>query len=249
LTTFVNEEARQHFERRKGRWLVYDEGSSSCALLLWDHFASAFGYRNPSYLTLVEWADKIDSARYDSVEEAIFGVSPALQIKMSLVLKDSRTLSENLVGALLRAPLEDVARTPEVVERFENARLMLEAGLSRFQKSSRSDDDGIVVFDVDASGVIVNRYAPYYFFPDARYSIGIVRSGNIATITAMRNPWREFPSAFLGRIFEKFGGGGHQRVGAVFLPENRIGEAPVVLTKVHQEIRNQDAVLVGTTTA
>jgi nanoRNase/pAp phosphatase (c-di-AMP/oligoRNAs hydrolase) len=64
---------------------------------------------------------------------------------------------------------------------------------------------------------MVSRYAPYYAQPNARYSIGIVRSPESIGITAMRNPWRPFKSVALGRIFEKFGGGGHRRVGAVRL--------------------------------
>ena len=115
--------------------------------------------------------------------------------------------------------------------------------MDRFAKGSKVED-GIVVFDVDSSGVIVNRYAPYFFFPDARYSAGIVRSARGATITAMRNPWREFPSVFLGRIFEKFGGGGHQRVGALLLAGDRVKEADFILEQILKETREEDAIQV-----
>jgi len=76
-----------------------------------------------------------------------------------------------------------------------------------------------VIFDARKSkNQMISRYAPYYIEPNARYSIGIIRSPEGIGITAMRNPWRKFRSISLGRAFEKFGGGGHQRVGAVRLP-------------------------------
>src|ERR1700730_12947447 len=96
-TTFLNEEVKSDFERRMSRWFVYDERSGSCSMLLWKHFANSFGYRNLRYENLVEWADRIDSARYTSVEEAIFGVNPALRINLSLAGRDGQEYYRNLV--------------------------------------------------------------------------------------------------------------------------------------------------------
>lgn len=243
LTTFLTEEAESDYERRKSSWLIYDSRSGSCASLLWSHLLESFNYRNPRYEEMVEWAEKIDSARYTSVNEAIFGDAPALRINSSLALKNGKIYSETLVKALRYETLEQVSQLPEVRMRFEQSRAMIEAGMDRFAKGSKVED-GIVVFDVDSSGVIVNRYAPYFFFPDARYSAGIVRSARGATITAMRNPWREFPSVFLGRIFEKFGGGGHQRVGALLLTGDRVKEADFILEHILKEIRKENAIQV-----
>src|SRR5207253_3332273 len=133
--------------------------------------------------------------------------------------------------------LENVAQLPEVEERYEQARDMIQMGLNRFAHMSKLESDNIAVFDVDTNGVIISRYAPYYFYPHARYSAGIMRSTNGASITVMRNPWREFPSVFLGKIAEKFGGGGHQRVGAILLRDKQPEEARLILEQVLQEIR------------
>jgi hypothetical protein len=241
VTTFLTSEAREDFERRKSPWLVYNKAIGSCALLLWNHFADVFGYRNPRYESLVEWADKIDSARYASVDEAIFGARPALRINLSLAMKDGKTYCNDLVRLLRRQTLDHVAGIPEVRARSEQADSMIRAGLERFATGSRIEEDGIAVFDVDSGDVITSRYAPYYFFPAARYSAGVVRHPKAVSITAMRNPWLDFPSVPLGEILKKFGGGGHDRVAALMLPAERANDAARVLDQIIGEIRREEA--------
>jgi hypothetical protein len=239
-TTFLTPRAKQDYERRSDPRLVYDKRIGSCALLLWNHLKEAFGYRNPRYECLAKWADKIDSARYSSVEEAIFGEQPALLINLSLGGQDGKLYSSRVVRLLRNEPLDRVVQLPEVSVRAEQARAMTRAGLDRFARRSRLEQE-IAVFDVDSSDVIISRYAPYYFFPGARYSAGIVRSEKGASLTAMRNPWREFPSVPLGNIFERFGGGGHDRVASVMFPADRAAEAHEVLNQIIGEIRREDA--------
>jgi hypothetical protein len=193
---------------------------------------------------MVEWADKIDSARYDSVEEAILGDAPALQIRASLMLDDRNPeYGERLLRALRSCTLGEVSQLPEVRTRSAQVRLLMEAGLDRFRSAVRLAEREIVVFDVNGEGVMISRYAPYFFFPQARYSAGIVRTKEGAKITAMRNPWRHFSSAPLGKIFSALGGGGHQRVGALLLPGGRGEDATQILEVVLQEIRQQDFLL------
>lgn len=69
--------------------------------------------------------------------------------------------------------------------------------------------------------------------------MGIIRYADGARVTAMRNPWREFKSVPLGKIFSRMGGGGHARVGSVILPASHAGEAPTVLNEVVDAIRSR----------
>jgi len=241
LTTFLNEDSRKHFEGRQGPNLVYDERAGSCAGLLHEHLSRAFGHRNSRYEEMVRWAEKIDAARYDSVQEAILAPAPALQISTGLALGGAEGYCEDLVRSLRDGTLEQVADLPEVRRRFERAQALLESGLDRFAASARLEGDGIVVFDVDGKGALIRRYAPYYFYPEARYSAGIVRWEGGAKITAMRNPWRQFESVFLGKICEKLGGGGHQRVGSVVLRGDRAAAAASMLERLLAEIRSAES--------
>jgi hypothetical protein len=239
-TTFLTEEAKRDFENRRNRWLIYDKRIGSCALLLWKHFLAAFGYRNQRYQDLVDWADRIDSARYVSVEQAIFGMEPALQINLSLAGDGGPEYCTNLIKLLKSQTLEYVASLPEVRERSALAESLIREGMRRFVKGSRLEPDGIVVYAVDSTDVIISRYAPYYIFPDARYSVGLVVSPDGVSISAMRNPWLEFPSLPLGEIFRRFGGGGHQRVGALIFPSEQAAQARPILDQILSEMRREE---------
>lgn len=245
LTSFLTADLRKHFSERKKDLLLYDKKSDSCASLLWNRLCTSFGDRRIRYREMTKWADKIDAARYESVEEAILGDAPALRIRTSLAVKNGTEFSESLVRELRHNTMDQVAQLPEVTKRHSFARSSIKNGLERFEKASNIEDRGIVVFDVDSSGVIISRYSPFYFFREARYSAGIMRSELGATITAMRNPWRQFPSIPLGSVFERFGGGGHQRVGSVFLVGERAKDASQVLSQVLCEIRRQEIAQVG----
>ncbi|HUP62769.1 MAG TPA: hypothetical protein VNA69_20380 [Thermoanaerobaculia bacterium] len=214
-STFLNDDMRRDFARRSDRHIVYDHQADSCAGLLWRHLHATASYRNPHFAELVLWAEKIDAARYESVEEALSFEHPALQISASMALS-TNGYSEFLVRALSEQSLEEVSMLPEVRERFLEFRRATREGLQRMRDAA-SLRDGIVVFDVDAHDVVVPRYAPYLFFPDARYSVGLVRREDEAKITAMRNPWMEFESVALGDIFTRYGGGGHRRVASVLV--------------------------------
>jgi hypothetical protein len=219
LTTFVTPELRRDFEKRTDPWLFRDEHAGSCAAVLWRNLAGAVEERD-RYQEMVNWADKVDSARYATVNEAILGDAPALQIYFSLTAGGSDSYCEFLIRALRTQSLSQAAQHPEVRTRFERVHAMLKAGLNRFQESVRLEEDGrVAFFDIEATEHdIVSRYAPFYYFPEARYSIGMIRYKDGAKITAMRNPWREFESVPLGPIFERHGGGGHVRVGSVIVP-------------------------------
>lgn len=240
VTTFLSRDVRSSFEKRRGPNLVFDTAADSCAGLLWRHLSNAFGYQNPRYADLVQWAEKIDAARYASVEEAIFPSTAALRISVSLASDNAAEYSAFLVRQLRTASLDSVAKLPEVAKRFEAIQALFQRGLDRFEKAASLKSGGIVVFDVDSKGAHVSRYAPYYFFPDARYSLGVVRLAKGAKITAMRNPWRDFPSVPLGKIFQKVGGGGHQRVGSVFLSEERVPKAKQLMRRLITDLRQEE---------
>jgi len=239
-TSFLRPDLKNRFAEQKNAFHIYDSKSSSCAMLLWRVLQRRFKYRNSRYAELVSGADKIDAARYSSVEEAIHGSHPALNINRSLATNKDPDYPVWLVTRLRRESLEKVGCSPEAVEKSNEAHALIAAGLDRLSKAVHLDDANIAVFDVDSSGVLVNRYAPYHFFPKARYSLGIVRSPNCTKIRAMKNPWRHFPSVYLGKLFERFGGGGHRRVGSVLLRGADAQNAEQVLRRLLDEIRKED---------
>ena len=236
-TAFLAPDLEGDFRRRAGPWLTWDPKADSCAGVLWRHLQAALGHRSAQYSELVQWAEKIDGARYESVDEAMEARDPALVIAASLGHEAGPDYVVSLVKALRGAKLAAVAARPEVRRRFAVVRELQRAGLARLQRAAELQRQ-IVVFDVDTKGVELNRYSPYRIYPEADYSIGIIRSDEGVKITAMRNPWREFTSVPLGRIFRRHGGGGHQRVASLYLDAAQGDRADALLKAILSDVRS-----------
>jgi hypothetical protein len=237
-TTFLTARFRRLYERRRSATFVYDAAAPSCSMLLATHFRAA-GYSEPRFDPMVDWATKIDAAAYASVDEIFDSNEPALAINLALSQIEEPRECDRLVRLLKRDTLESLAKDPVIRRKATHARRLSADGLRRFRRRAHLVDD-IVVFDVDARNAVINRYAPYRFFPDARYSAGIIRKPDGVRITAMRNPWQDFESVPLGQIFETVGGGGHKRVGYVVLKSSRAADAAGVLETVVSSIRQHE---------
>lgn len=216
-TAFLNSEVRRDYENRQNAEIFYDSQATSCAILLWQRWAPQIGEPGIRYEELVQWADKIDSARYASVEEAVMLKAPALKINLALGTSRDRMFSHRLVHLFRDKTLEEVAADPEVRKEYERGWQLQQRGMEKLRGAIELNKDGIAIFDMEANGLMLNRYAPFHFFPRARYSAGIVRVGGNAKVTSMRNPWMEFPSAPLGELCVPLGGGGHRRVGSILV--------------------------------
>lgn len=241
-TTFLSVQARHDYEKSDSdRVLIYERNAPSCAMLLFDRLGAALS-NDPRYVEMASWANKIDSANYSTVEEAIFGDDPAIEINMSLsdVSASSQGYCDLLLRSLRKTTLAETAALPAVRKRANAVRERDQRGLVEVQRVITCEPGDIAVFAVgETKNRTVNRYAPYLFFPRARYSVGLVYSDKHWKITAMRNPWLDFESVQLGEIFSIFGGGGHQRVASLLLPPGA-NAAKAVLGQIVAEIRKQD---------
>ncbi len=222
-TTFINPQHAAHLQRPRNAEVLYDPHAGSCAEVIWRKAYRTL--REPRFREMVGWAHRIDSAKYASVEEAVLGDAPALQISMSLIRNSSPEYCQLLVASLRGMRLAEVAALPAVTNAYKAVRRAIQNGQSQFTKHARIED-GVVVFRAreKTNRSVVSRYAPYLAYPKALYSIGIVETGSGAKITAMRNPWRRFKSVPLGQIFRRYGGGGHQRVASVLMKDTQDAE-------------------------
>jgi hypothetical protein len=241
-TPFLTPDFEQAYLKRTSPLLFYDAAAPSCSALLWNHLASAGGHRTERFAAMVEWATKIDAARYSSVDEIFDATASALTINLALSQFTDPRECDRLVRISKDGGLEALAADRTIRRRAERARRLSADGLKRFKRRAHLVDD-IVVFDVDARNSVINRYAPYRFFPGARYSAGIIRKSDGVRITAMRNPWKEFDSVPLGEIFEKVGGGGHTRVASLVLKSGHADRAPHLLEEVVSSIRQHDRLM------
>jgi hypothetical protein len=237
-TTFVTPEMEARFRDGNSSSMIYNPQAASCAEAIWSKSYRLL--REPRFREMVDWAHRIDGALYESVEEAVLGDAPALRISLSFLKNSSDEYCRLLVESLRSKSLAEVAELPEVADAYRSARKAIQGGQDGFSKKARLEKDGIVVFHAreKTARTLLSRYAPYLAYPHARYSVGILETGNGAKITAMRNPWRRFKSAPLGQIFSRYGGGGHQRVASVLLKDRK--EAERTLGSILKDLRHSE---------
>lgn len=245
-TTFLTKNVERDFQNRQvDHTLFYDPLAGSCAMLLFRNLGPQLS-DEARFGELAFWADAIDSARYATVEEAVFGTSAAMQINLTLA-PSSRDAGywKMLIRSLKTMPVSTIGQLPEVKTRVARVRISTEGGLAEIERSIELEDGDVAVATAKQSrSIIINRYSPYLFYPDARYSVVLVELGKESKITAMRNPWREFESLHLGDLFRKYGGGGHQRVASLLVPSS--SDARALLRDIVSEIQRSESQLLET---
>jgi len=83
-----------------------------------------------------------------------------------------------------------------------------------------------------------NKFIPYYLFPDSVYTVSVSPSSFRTKISVGSNPWaREEPKHNLANICERYGGGGHARVGAISLEPGAIDRARQVAAEIVEELK------------
>lgn len=239
VTTFQDASDKLALTQPSGRHLYYDADCPSCSLLLWNNLHKEFA-DSARLHEMVYWANKIDSATYESVDEALFGGSPAMDISFSLAIEKSEQYCDFLVRNLRAKSVSEVANLPQVRQAAETAKQQIKIGLDVVAHRIAVHNDIVTCEIQQPDGGTVSRYSPYYFAPHAKYSVMLVHSGDSAKITAMRNPWSEFQSVPLGRIFEGFGGGGHTRVASVLLQGRAAADSRSVLDQIVHRISTED---------
>ena len=83
-----------------------------------------------------------------------------------------------------------------------------------------------------------NRFIPYYLFPQSMYTVPVSPSSFRTRISVGSNPWPPAePGHNLASICERYGGGGHARVGAISLPPGELERARVIAAEIVAELR------------
>jgi hypothetical protein len=102
-------------------------------------------------------------------------------------------------------------------------------------------EDGVITFDItDQPTEGYNKFIPYYLYPEATYNVGLSKSSFRTKVSVGTNPWtKKAPSELvnLAAICERYGGGGHARVGAISFPPDREDEARKAVGEIVAELR------------
>jgi len=237
-TAFLSPEDRAHFEaRRPGGRFHYDAAASSCTKLIARIASTSFGVEAPDLAELVSWADRIDSARFESAAEAVDRSSPIMQLVSVVEHHGDDAFLARIVPELSSRPLMEVAELPEIRDRYRPLGKKHERYVDSVKKSSRRL--GRVVF-VDLTEHVldsVGKFVTYALFPDSVYSVVIGRLKHGPKISVGYNPWSGSPlDTDISSICARYGGGGHPVVGGIAFSNAQLEQARTVAREIAAEL-------------
>lgn len=248
LSAFLTPEDRAHFDRSqldpatKDRRFL-DSTYTSCTSYIAHIASTRFGFDTTPVAELIHWANIVDGALYESPESAVEMAAPAMKLTLIIESTQDPTFIPRLIPLLTEMPLAEVLAQPFVAE-------LLAPLLERHERAielirSRSEEkNGTIYFDItDHQLEGYNKFIPYYLHPNAVYSIGLSRSSFRNKVSVGSNPWTKVnPETMvnLAKVCERYGGGGHARVGAISFPPDKFTEARAAAAEIVSELRSKD---------
>jgi len=197
-----------------------------------------FGFDPAPLADLVHWTDIIDGALYSDAKTAVEMAAPAMKLTMVIESAPDHGFVPNLIPLLATKTLAEILEEPFVAPLLPPLlkRHELSIGILRERTECK---DGTIFFDVtdhDLEGY--NKFIPYYLHPESVYSVGLSKSSFRVKVSVGSNPWApQEPEVNLARICERYGGGGHARVGAISFNVNQHAEAIKASQEIVSELR------------
>ena len=239
-SAFVTEADRIHFDRELqiGVRHFFDATYISCTGLIAEVGKTRFGLDTSGLGDLLYWADLIDGARYESAASAVELQEPAMQLAM--VIENAEPgLIPRIIPLLTEMPLADITAEPFVQDKIAPLWERHRAAMDLVKQRARLQN-GVLSFDLtDKSIEGLSKFIPYYFYPDATYTVALTRSSFRTKISVGTNPWfNGSPDTLvnLAALCERFGGGGHARVGAISLGADEVETARAIAAGIVHEL-------------
>lgn len=215
-SAFLSPADAAHFEQEQSNRKFYDPAFKSCTSFIATVAEQRFGFDPRPVAELIHWTDIVDGAMYDDAKSAVEMKAPAMKLTMAIEAAQEPDFVKRLIPLLASEPLSTILEEPFVAA-------ILPPLLARHQLSidilrQRTEEkDGTIFFDItDLDQEGYNKFIPYYLHPDSVYSIGLSKSSFRVKVSVGSNPWsKREPTVNLAKVCERYGGGGHARVGAI----------------------------------
>ena len=237
-SAFLTPEDAAHFEQDQSSRKFYDPDFKSCTSFIATIAEQRFGFDPVPLAELVQWTDIIDGALYPDAKTAVEMKEPAMQLTMVIESTQDPQFLPRLIPLLATTPLAEVVKTSMVAS-------LLPPLLARHQQSIQvlkeriESREGTLFFDVtdqDLEGY--NKFVPYYLHPETIYSVGLSKSNFRVKVSVGSNPWAPSrPAVNLAKVCERYGGGGHARVGAISFAVTQDREARAAAREIVEELR------------
>jgi hypothetical protein len=238
-SAFLTPEDAEHFRLDTSGRKMYDPSFRSCTKYIATVAKDRFGFDAPDLAELVKWADIVDGAQYADAHEAVgLGVA-ATRLTLIIEGSDGSGTVQKIIGKMRHQSLAEIAADPEIEAIFRPLHERHLRSIDIIRKQSQCDD-GVVYFDLVEEGLEgYNKFIPYYLFPQSTYTVSVSTSSFRTKVSVGSNPWAIKPVKFnLASICERYGGGGHPKVGAISFPIGAIEEARKAAGEIASELRS-----------
>ena len=238
-SAFLSPEDAEHYQRTRTEKKRYDPSYKSCTSFIHDVARDIWKFTAPDLDELVSWANIVDGALYKDARTAV--ELGAAAMKLTLVIEGSKgsEMVQRIIGYMQRMTLDEIVQQPDVQSLFLPLWDRHQRSIDMIRERSKQDD-GVVTFDLtgyDLEGY--NKFIPYYLYPGSIYTVAVSPSSFRTKISVGSNPWApEEPKHNLASICERYGGGGHPRVGAISLEPGALEEARRVAREIVEELKH-----------
>ncbi|HEY2732484.1 MAG TPA: hypothetical protein VGI70_00790 [Polyangiales bacterium] len=239
ISGIVGEEERARFAEDKSGHKFFDPHYGSCCKLIADTSRSLFAVEFSAQSDLIHWADVIDTAGFSSAKMAVELREPALQL-MTVIEEhgDDAFLAPRIRALANGSSIDELVADASVqsllAPLLERHRVTCETVRQR----ATSSNAGVVFFDLSGSGDDrYNKFIPYWLFPESRYCVAVTAGRTRSKVSVGSNPWAPVPRSHnIAAICARYGGGGHEVVGAVSLKAGEIDRAREIAKEIVAEL-------------
>ena len=238
-SAFLTPEDAEHFRRDTSGRKLYDPSYKSCTAFICAVAAERFGFQAPDLADLVHWSVTIDGAQYPDARTAVEMGEPAMKLTLVIEAAKESDIVREIICWMQFRQLPEIIAEPEVQALFAP---LYRRHLDSIEiiKNRARQEDGVVYFDLagyEMEGY--NKFIPYYLFPASTYTVSVSPSAFRTKISVGSNPWAPAePAHNLATICERYGGGGHARVGAISLEPGALEQARALAAEIVAELKS-----------
>jgi hypothetical protein len=164
--------------------------------------------------------------------------APAMKLTMVIESATDHGFVPRLIPHLAAKPLAEILQEPFIAPLIPPLLQRHERSIAILRERAHCQD-GTVFFDItdqDLEGY--NKFVPYYLHPDSVYSVGLSKSTFRVKVSVGSNPWAGTePRVNLAKVCERYGGGGHARVGAISFEVTQNEAARKAAAEIVDELR------------
>ena len=237
-SAFLSQEDADHYQRNKSDKKRYDPSFRSCTNFIATVAREKWGYHAEDLDDLVKWAEIIDGAQYSSAEEAVALGAPAMKLTLVIEAAKGSDIVQRIIRWMMAEKLQAIIDKPEIQELYRplHERHLRSVGI--IQRKSVSQG-GVVFFDLVGEELDgYNKFIPYHLFPDSLYTVSVSVSTFRTKVSVGSNPWAPLPLKHnLATICERYGGGGHAKVGAISFEINQVEAARKAAAEITAELQ------------